>query len=338
MESVDERKIALEQWLKTMDGLRPDSILPMQNDASFRRYFRVNTLRGSFVAMDAKPPQENCRPFTAITRALRALGLNTPEIVAEDLERGFLLMTDFGHTTYLKGLNQDNADALYARALEALAILQTCKVVPGYDIPPFTPDFMLKEWAWHKEWFLDKWLGVSFAHAERALDDCYLRIVESAAAQPQVFMHRDYHSANLMVMPERVGILDFQDAFIGPLTYDLVSLLRDCYISWPDERVMRWVNLYLQLLTRSDAGIEVKPTEFLRWFDWMGVQRHLKALLTFARKNVRDHQPNYLQHVPRTLHYLQQVSGRYPELKPLCDYLHQTVQPAVLREMSLCAR
>lgn len=337
MESVDARKNALERWCSAIGWLQNVSILPMPNDASFRRYFRVCSSKGSFVAMDAPPPQENCYPFAAIARALHAKGLNTPEIFAEDLEQGFLLITDFGDKTYLKALNMENADTLYSRALESLTIMQGCREVPGRMIPPFTREFMLQEWAWHKEWFLDKWLGVPLTNIERALDDCYMRIIDMAATQPQVFMHRDYHSANLMVLPGSVGILDFQDAFIGPVTYDLVSLLRDCYISWPDERVTHWVNTYWRSLIQLGVLNAVTQQEFLHWFDWMGLQRHLKALLTFARKKIRDQQPQYLKHVPRTLYYLLNVSGRYPELNAMSEYLHLTVKPAVEREMMLCA-
>jgi N-acetylmuramate 1-kinase len=191
---------------------------------------------------------------------------------------------------------------------------------------------MLKEWAWHKEWVLDKFLGLSSPLAEKSLDACYELLVESAVTQPQVFMHRDYHSANLMVLPEgKVGILDFQDAFIGPVTYDLVSLLRDCYIDWPRERVRSWALFYLQTLHDKGLLSHVDDQEFLRWFDLMGMQRHLKALLTFARKHVRDHQSHYLDHIPRTLGYLLNVSQHYPEFTRLHDYLRVTVQPAFER-------
>lgn len=333
MESIDARFQAWMRWLHDNQVLQQRPIEPLQHDASFRRYFRVFTAQGSLIAMDAPPPQENCRPFVAIAKALRHAGLEAPAIFAQDLDQGWLLLSDFGDTTYLKALNAQNADALYERALNALICLQACRNVPGRDLPLFTADFMLQEWAWHKEWFLDKWLGLDIAPVENALDACYQEIVVTAVNQPQVFMHRDFHSANLMVLPEKVGILDFQDAFIGPVTYDLVSLLRDCYIAWPEERVRQWVIIYWKLLI--DRGvIDVDQETFYRWFDWMGVQRHLKALLTFARKKVRDHQDGYLRHIPRTLQYLLTVTQRYPELTALHDYLHTTVKPAVERELS----
>lgn len=329
---ADERQKNLEAWLKScVQSLM--SIETMPGDASFRRYFRVHSKTTSWVAMDAPPPRENCRPYIAIAKALRAMGLQTPDIIEADVERGFLLLTDFGDMTYLKALNTKNADLLYGCALNALSILQGCPVVPHHVLPFFTAEFMQQEWAWHKEWFLDKLLGLSLAQEEKALDVAFTHLVEIAIQQPQVFMHRDYHSANLMVAPKGdIGILDFQDAFIGPLTYDLVSLLRDCYIDWPEERVKNWALQYWQLLTDKGVLVNVDQTTFLRWFDWMGVERHLKALFTFARKAVRDNQPQYLRHVTRTLNYLLQVTRRYPELSALYDFYSQTVQPTWTRK------
>ena len=326
MESKEARKSALEKWLITTIA-QPFTLSAMAHDASFRRYYRVSTKNMSFVAMDAPPAQENTAPFMAITRALRQLGLNSPEIIGADTQQGFLLITDFGDTTYLSALNAQNADPLYQKALQALAVLQGCRAVPDYDIPIFTSDFMWKEWAWHKEWFAEKFLGLDAATLA-PLDACYEKVVTSATQQPQVFMHRDYHSGNLMVLPEQVGILDFQDAFIGPVTYDPVSLLRDCYISWPEADTVRWVRYYWQTL--KDQGMhDASFDTFERWFDWMGVQRHLKALMTFARKYVRDHQPQYLPHMPRTLKYLLSVGDKYSDLMPLRDYLALRVMPLI---------
>lgn len=313
---VDVRRQDLEQWLKSMLGLLEIQLQPMQGDASFRRYFRVE----SYVAMDAPPPRENCVPFVAIAKALREMGLQTPDIIHADIQRGFLLLTDFGNQTYLKALAEGNADMLYQRALEALVIMQGCKHVSGHALSPFTADFMWQEWAWHQEWFLQKYLGLDVAKDTQALGQCYELLVKSATNQPQVFMHRDYHSANLMVLPGDVGILDFQDAFIGPVTYDLVSLLRDCYIDWPAQQVEKWALVYFALLRDNGMLQDVSEVEFLRWFDFMGLQRHLKALMTFARKHVRDQQSEYLAFMPRTLNYIVTVSGRYKELAPLHDY------------------
>lgn len=317
---IDERAHALKQWLRKEVGLNEVALQPMQGDASFRRYFRVQ----SFVAMDAPPPRENCASFVAIARALRTLGLKTPEIIEQDIERGFLLLTDFGDYTYLRTLNQQNANVLYQRALRALATMHQCREVPFYTLPLFTAEFMQQEWQWHQEWFLKKYLGLECDHVE--LDKCYHLLVQSAVEQPQVFMHRDYHSANLMMLPDDVGILDFQDAFIGPLTYDLVSLLRDCYIDWPHEMVETWALFYFSLLQQRGELQKISKEKFLRWFDLMGLQRHLKALMTFARKKVRDSQPQYLEHIPRTINYIVDVSGRYSELAPLHQYYKKVQQ------------
>lgn len=336
MESASElkntvRERAIMAWLR--DHAKLDaSLIPMPGDASLRRYFRVRTKEQSLVLMDAPPP-EQCGAFVAIAKALQALELNVPEIFATDLAQGFLLLTDFGDTTYLKGLTPYNADDLYQRALAALSVLQTCRHVPGYQVPPFTTDFMLQEWAWHKEWFLEKLLGLS---APFQLDHDYARLVRQAALQPQVFMHRDFHSANLMVLPHSVGILDFQDAFIGPCTYDLVSLLRDCYIDWPEARVQNWVLMYAERM-RELKVLNVTDDTFLYWFDLMGLQRHLKALLTFGRKSVRDQQHEYLRHVPRTLNYILCVSARYPEFVALHDYYQQIVLPKFTQVSTACA-
>lgn len=329
-----ERQGLLSIWLESNAGVHPILLEPMPGDASLRRYFRVNIRGESFVVMDAPPEYENCRPFVAIAKALCEIGLYAPDILEADVERGFLLLTDFGDQTFLNTLNINNADILYRKALEALALLQTCRFVDGHTIPPFTADFMLKEWAWHKEWFLEKWLGIDYRAQEKELDACYQLLVESAVNQPQVFMHRDYHSANLMVLPENeVGILDFQDAFIGPVTYDAVSLLRDCYIDWPEESVQIWSRFYRQKLLESETIDFFDEAQWQRWFDFMGMQRHLKALLTFARKQVRDQQPRYLQFVPRTLNYLVRVSANYPELTVLHQFLRNTVRPAVQQVM-----
>jgi len=340
MESVNElkapeRERLLEDWLKS--SLGGDFVLhPLAGDASFRRYFRLTLSNQSYVVMDAPPSLEAIHPFVAIAEALRKMNLQTPAIFAAEWNMGFLLLSDFGDETYLKALRPENADSLYRSALSALAILQTCRQVDGLIIPPFAGSFMQQEWAWHQEWFLNKWLGLTLPTTE--INHCINMIIESATTQPQVFMHRDFHSANLMVLPnQQVGILDFQDAFMGPLTYDLVSLLRDCYIDWPEEKVRAWALFYLSTLQAQGAMQNVEEAQFLKWFDWMGIERHLKALFTFARKAVRDQQPHYLQHVPRTLHYLQTVSERYPELAPLTSYIH-TVTPAAIAKVNACAQ
>lgn len=335
MESIDTRKKILTQWLRK-NGLRSFSLQSLISQASFRRYFRVRTQHESFIAMDAPPEQENCAPYIAIANALGGLGLEVPKILASNLSQGFLLISDLGDLTYLSTLNAQNVNSLYIRALNALAILQSCSHVPNWTVPTFTQTFMWQEWTWHKEWFLRKFLNLSLDSFEKDLDQCMKIIIETAANQPQVFMHRDYHSGNLMVLAKdnQVGILDFQDAFFGPVTYDAVSLLRDAYIAWPEVHVIAWATTYWQLL-RDRNVISVSCEEFLQWFDWMGLQRHLKAIFTFTRKHLRDHQSHYLKHVHRTLGYLLNVSEKYSQFVALHHYLKEVIKPSFER-VDLC--
>jgi N-acetylmuramate 1-kinase len=334
MEPIPERKTMLMHWLKETCQLTIASMVPLRRDASFRHYYRVHTATMTYVVMDAPPIHEPCRPFVAIAQALRTHGLHTPEIVAMDLEQGFLLLSDLGDDLYLDQLNAANADQLYHRSLDALALLQTCSKIVDYTLPLFTAEWMWQEWAWFNQWVIERWLG---CRPDPTLEVCFAFIVESVISQPTVFIHRDFHSANLMVLANDVGILDFQDACVGPVTYDLVSLLRDCYISWPEERVIGWVGSYQRRLQQLGQLTHITAAEFLRWFDLMGIERHLKALFTFARKYVRDHESRYLRHIPRTLRYLLQVSSAYPELARLHDYLRTVVQPAVKRAWPSCA-
>ena len=332
MESKSDRKIKFEAWLQGACPQGIDHIQLMPGDASTRHYYRLLTSAGSFVAMDAPPP-ENCLPFVAVAKALRANDLHAPEIHAADIEKGFLLLSDLGETTLLTALISwkqiQYADELYRRVLSVLSEMQTIHQVTGYALPPFGRAWLEREWSWHQEWTLDKWLGIS--QVPTAVHACYEKLIISALEQPQVFMHRDFHSANLMVMPtQELGILDFQDAFIGPVTYDPASLLRDCYIDWPVEKVTEWAIFYADLL-------KIPEEKFIFWFDLMSIQRHLKALMTFARKAVRDNTPRYLTHVPRTLNYIITISAAYPELDALRQFYAETVMPAIQQKVpALC--
>jgi aminoglycoside/choline kinase family phosphotransferase len=332
MESKSERKVKFDHWLSEVcsNAIRCTA-LPA--DASTRQYYCVVTSSGkSYIAMDAPPPID-CQPFANIATALRGLGLQAPEIRAADFENGFLLLTDFGELTYLKALKYDpsavHADELYGRALRALAVMQDCRNIPDRELETFGREWMEREWVWHQEWFLQKWLGLTHP-VSAEVNECYEKLIVSALEQPLVFMHRDYHSANLMVLPTKeVGILDFQDAFMGPVTYDLASLLRDSYINWRPMMVEEWAFYYANLL-REKGGLKlVSDATFMQWFDWMGIQRHIKALMTFARKAVRDNDPRYLDHVPRTLNYITNISGQYQSLSPLTEFYSKIVDPAV---------
>ncbi len=317
----------LNHWLTKTLGLPAYEIAPASSDASFRRYFRVGFDGESRIVMDAPPDKEDSRPFVRIGKQLHAIGLNVPEILAEDLEQGFLLLSDLGSQQYLSVLNADTVEMLYGDAMGALAVLQTRG--PGADrLPRYDESLLRREMELFRDWYLGTHLGLTPGQNEQVvLDEVFSLLVDNALDQPQVSVHRDYHSRNLMVSAHNPGILDFQDAVHGPVTYDLVSLLRDCYINWPRERVEQWALGYHDIAI--DHGILHGPQEerFLRWFDLMGVQRHLKATGIFSRLNHRDGKPGYLDDIPRTLGYVAEVCGHYPELGPFKRLLEERVLP-----------
>jgi hypothetical protein len=317
---LDKRFEALKEWTGRVLGAGAFDIRPASADASFRRYFRVTQDQRSLIVMDAPPDKGGMRSYVMIARHFHALGLNVPEVLEQDHERGFLLVTDLGEQVYLGSLNEQTVERLYGDALGALIVLQagtsttTDKFLPDYD-----EALLLREMEIFREWCLGRHLGLRLSAGQnRVLDEVFTQLARSALAQPRVWVHRDYHSRNLMVTRlNNPGILDFQDAVLGPVTYDLVSLLRDCYISWPRERVEDWVKGYHELALQSGIPAGEDDARFLRWFDLMGAQRHLKASGIFARLNHRDGKPGYLADIPRTLGYVHEVSARYPELQPL---------------------
>ncbi|GMR17281.1 MAG: N-acetylmuramate/N-acetylglucosamine kinase [Gammaproteobacteria bacterium] len=304
-------------WLSGIDGYAGVEPVPASADASFRRYFRVAAGGSSRIVMDAPPAREDSGPYVRIAAFLRDMGLHAPSVFAADLERGFLLLTDLGTTQYLQALRDDPglADSLYADALRALATLQQQGATVQGQLPPYSAALLQAEMELFREWLCQRHLGLHFAadDLERWRQTCDF-LVENALQQHQVFVHRDYHSRNLMLTGrDNPGILDFQDALEGPYTYDLVSLLKDCYISWPASRVRGWAMLFYEFLADdvkalADAGL------FMRQFELMGVQRQLKAAGIFARLNYRDGKPSYMQDIPRTLGYISEIAPRYPQL------------------------
>lgn len=314
---------SLELWLTGHCQLTSYQLDPLPGDASFRRYIRIHQANKTYIVMDASLEKQSCVPFVAISQSLRKHGLYTPEVFASDFTQGFLLLSDFGDRLYLNELTPANAHKYYGHALDALHSMQQCKTIDNWDLKPFTAEFMRNELMLFKEWFLEKHLALALTHStQKMLEKSFDYLAQRSAAQPYVFMHRDFHSANLMVLPqEHVGILDFQDAFWGPVTYDLVSLLRDCYIAWPESTVQQLVAYFWEKMALPKVSLD----EFSCWFDWMGMQRHLKALLTFSRKYRRDNNPNYLQHIPRTLNYVLTISARYPETQALHQFLTNVV-------------
>ncbi len=328
---ADQRQDLLRQWLEQVLPAAPDSLLPASSDASFRRYFRVRCKGHSLIAMDAPPQLEDCRPFIHIARRLREAGVNVPEVTAADEQLGFLLLSDFGDIHYLRALTQENADRLYGEALEALLRLQRA---PAGDLPPYDRELLWREMELFRDWLCRRLLGLDRAALDGArLDETFEDLTRSALEQPRCFVHRDYHSRNLMLTAEdNPGVLDFQDAVEGPVTYDLVSLLRDCYLDWPRERVEAWALNHHERMCRAGL-LPGMPDEgrFLRWFDLMGVQRHLKAAGIFARLWLRDGKPGYLADIPRTLQYIVEIGSRHPETEGLASLVAGRVLPA-LRE------
>lgn len=319
------RRQELSRWLGEHCGLRGGALEPASADASFRRYFRVRDGDRTYIAVDAPPAREDSRPFVMVARWLVAWGLNAPEVLASDLQRGFLLLSDLGRRLYLDELNESNAERLYGDALGALAVMQVHGQDAAEDIPAYDERLLRAEMALFDEWYLKRHLSVSLDESQRGvIAALHRRLVDSALEQPRTFVHRDYHSRNLLQTEENnPGIVDFQDAVWGPVTYDLVSLLRDCYIAWPAERVTGWAIGYLELARQSGVIGRCGEAEFLRWFDLMGLQRHLKATGIFARLNYRDGKPGYLREIPRTLGYVDEVCARYRELDDFRRLLHE---------------
>ncbi len=295
---------------------------PASSDASFRRYFRVDGADGAtFIVMDAPPPQEDVRPFIHVAELFGRSGVSVPKVLAQDVERGFLLLSDLGSTTYLHQLNTDSAHQLYLDAIDALIMIQA-QSQPG-QLPEYDRALLLRELMLFPEWYVGKHLGVTMSEAQNAdLQKMFDLLLSNNLAQGQVFVHRDYHSRNLMVMSKgNPGILDFQDAVFGPVTYDLVSLLRDAYIQWDEEMVLDWAIRYWERARR--AGLPVNPDidAFYRDFEFMGLQRHIKVLGIFARLYHRDGKDAYLKDLPLVMEYTRRAAGRYSELKPLLRLL-----------------
>jgi len=323
---VPDRLEQLKRWLESELEFSDYTLAPASSDASFRRYFRVMHDGASFIVMDAPPDREDSRPFIRVAKQLFDAGLNAPEVLDEDLQQGFLLLSDLGSSPYLGALNEAGVERMYGDALGALASIQTCACD---GLPPYDRALLLREMELFREWLVGKHLGIALSDAQHAmLDSAFALLADNALAQPRVFVHRDYHSRNLMVTARNnPGILDFQDAVCGPVTYDLVSLLRDCYIAWPRARVEDWALGYQELAIQTGILRDEHddPAQFLRWFDLMGVQRHLKASGIFARLNHRDGKPGYLGDIPRTLGYITDLAQRHAALASLCAFVENEV-------------
>ncbi|MGP1678086.1 MAG: aminoglycoside phosphotransferase family protein [Burkholderiales bacterium] len=312
----------MQAWLSTLFPAEKWQIEPASADASFRRYFRIGLPeRGeSRIVMDAPPQQEDCRPFIRVAELLRQAGLNAPAVLAQDLQQGFLLLTDLGSTTFLAALQQDEAgaDALFRDALDALVSWQLASR-PGV-LPPYDAALLRRELDLFPDWYLARHLGLALApQQQQLLERMFALIMASNLAQPAVYVHRDYMPRNLMLSEPNPGILDFQDAVYGPVSYDVASLLRDAFISWEEERALDWIVRYWEKARRAGLPVGADFGDFYRDLEWMGLQRHLKVLGIFARIRHRDGKPGYIEDAPRFLGYVRAVVGRYNALAPLAQ-------------------
>ena len=324
----DARAEALSQWLTTAQRVPVGALAPASSDASFRRYFRVTLAAdwqdvpraATLIAMDAPPPMEDCRPFVHVANLLEHAGVHVPHIMAADIAQGFLLMSDLGTRTYASALHDDSAGALYGDALDALVEMQ--KLDCEDALPPYDDALLRRELALFPDWYIARHRERTLSDAQRTtLAGVFDAIVANNLAQPRAFVHRDYHSRNLMVTSPNPGILDFQDAVFGPITYDLVSLLRDAYVEWPEERQIDWAVRYFERARKAGLPVGRDFGTFWRDFEWMGVQRQIKVLGIFARLKVRDGKAGYVADMPRVMGYLRRAAARYPELDPLLPLL-----------------
>jgi aminoglycoside/choline kinase family phosphotransferase len=316
----DARLSMLSDWIARQRRSDDFEIRVASADASFRRYFRISSPEGTSIAMDAPPPHEDCRPFVHVARLLADAGVHAPSVLAADLERGFLLLSDLGDRTFLDALRDDDAARLYGDATAALVRWQLAS--RPAELPPYDEALLRRELELFPDWYVARHLGRPLAPAQReALDAVFRRIVDNNLAQPRVYVHRDYHSRNLMVTEPNPGVLDFQDAVHGPITYDLVSLLKDAYIAWDEAQVLDWAVRYWERARRAALPVADDFAAFWRDFEWMGVQRHLKVLGIFARLYHRDGKDRYLADLPRVMGYLRRACTRYDELAPLTRLL-----------------
>lgn len=325
----DPRLTALREWLRSIPGHDGVDLAPASADASFRRYFRATLPDGGTrIVMDAPPPQEDCRPFVQVAGLLQGAGVHVPTVLAQDLEQGFLLLSDLGRQTYLDVLDANNAPALFAAATDALVRWQIASredVLPTYD-----EALLRRELSLFPDWYVARHLGVVLSAAQReTLASMFTLIVQNNLAQPAVFVHRDYMPRNLMVSDPNPGVLDFQDAVFGPITYDIASLMRDAFLTWDEEQVIDWTVRYWEKARAARLPVDEDFGQFYRDFEWMGLQRHLKVLGIFARINYRDGKPKYLADTPRFIRYVRDVTNRYGALKPLAKLLDELEPRAV---------
>ena len=315
-----DRYTLVQEWLIHQLPGHDFTLAPASADASFRRYFRVTLPDRTLIVMDAPPPQEDCRPFVKVAGLMAQAGLHVPAVIAQDMERGFLLLSDLGSTTYLAALNDDNAPALFLDAIDALIRWQLAS--RDGVLPPYDEALLRRELDLFPDWYVKRHLGIELAPEQReTLESVFRLVIASNLSQQRVYVHRDYMPRNLMLSDPNPGVLDFQDAVYGPITYDVASLFKDAFISWDEERVLDWTIRYWERARKAGLPVNGDFGEFYRDFEWMGLQRHLKVLGIFARICHRDGKPAYVKDTPRFLDYVRAVAGRYATLAPLLRLL-----------------
>ncbi len=317
MENLQRLQL-LESWVKTQSSGKPFTLSSASSDASSRRYFRATFSDDTLIVMDAPQQHEDCTNFLSIAKTFARSGVHVPEVLAQDLEKGFLLLTDFGDTTYLQAMTEspERANHLYGEAVDALIKIQMASG-PGI-LPDYDESLLSRELNLFPDWYIDKHLKVILSPEQKAdVASVFSQIIKNNLSQPRVFVHRDYHSRNLMDTLPNPGILDFQDAVYGPVTYDLVSLFKDAYICWDEERVLDWLIRYWEKAKKVGLPVSTDFADFYRDFEWMGVQRHIKVLGIFARLCHRDGKDGYLKNMPLVMDYLRKACERYRELGPL---------------------
>ncbi len=325
----DVRQQELSRWLSEQLSADIHQLIKMNDDAGFRRYFRFTHNNQSFIAVDAPEDKCNNRAFVDIASRLRNAGIVVPEILAYHQHDGFLLLSDLGEQMLSQSLNEQTMASYYHQAMQ---LLPTIAEIPCQNLPVYDQAFIAQELAIFSDWLLVHHLSISLnSEQQQQLEQCFDILIANALEQPQVFMHRDYHSRNLMLVADQVAVIDFQDAVHGPISYDLVSLLRDCYVKWPQAQVEPLLQYYVEHLSPREFAEKYPFTQWQRWFDLMGVQRHLKASGIFARLYHRDNKDGYLADIPLTLSYIVEVCAAYPELQFLQHLVSDLVQPRLLQ-------
>lgn len=325
---MDKRENALRNWLKQLLPSEEFSLNPLAGDASFRRYFRMSQPDVTRIIMDAPPDKETVQPFLQVAHLLNKIGITIPQIHAYDQMQGFVMLDDLGDTLLLQSLDTRNADMLYSYALKMLIQMQTSSPNDIERLPVFDKKYILQELSLFHHWFLQIYLNIQLSpQEEQLIADTFEQLATAIIKQPQTFMHRDYHSRNIMLITDKptpvLGLIDFQDAMQGPVSYDLVSLLKDCYIQWPPERINRWITSFYE---QAPQAQQVSLEQFKCDFDFCGLQRHLKVLGIFSRLYLRDEKANYLQNLPLTLHYVMACLECYDSFKPFYQFMQEKVQ------------